>query len=304
MKSPLNFPACRVGALARSAAVVAMLAFAALPVARAQKVFASPEAAMAAFGDAVATNDDEALKTVLGANFRDFIPPVPEASRIHFLETWARSHSVRAVDDNHAEIAVGDDGWTLPIPVVKTNQGWQFDTPAGAEEMRVRRVGKNELAAIQAMLAICDAQAEYAQLSRNGKGVLAYASRLVSSPGKRDGLYWPTQAGEDPSPLGPAFVEGARLASPDGHEGYFYKLLTAQGPHAPGGAYSYRVGGKLFGGFAVIAWPARYQQTGIKTFIVSHDEQVYEQDLGPDSAAKAAAMKSFDPGPGWAKVAP
>jgi hypothetical protein len=134
--------------------------------------------------------------------------------------------------------------------------------------------------------------------------VLAYASRLTSSPGKHDGLYWPTQAGETPSPLGSAFVAAGRLASPDGYHGYFFKLLTAQGAHAPGGAYGYVVGGKLFGGFAVVAWPARYQETGIKTFIVSHDEQVYEQDLGPDSAAKAAAMKSFDPGPGWAKVAP
>lgn len=295
MKSPLRFGALSVGA-------ALVLSVAAIPAAHAQRVFESPDAAMAAFGDAVAINDDAALKSILGADFRNFIPPVPEESRVRFLATWARSHSIKPVDDKHVEIAVGDDGWTLPIPIVKSAGGWQFDTRAGAEEMRVRRIGKNELAAIQTMLAICDAQAEYAQRENDGKGVLAYAAKLSSSPGKRDGLYWPTKAGEEPSPLGPAFVTVARPASPDGYNGYFYKLLTEQGPNAPGGAYNYLVRGKLFGGFAVIAWPARYQETGIKTFMVSHDEQVYEQDLGPDTAAKAAAVKSFDPGPGWTKV--
>ncbi|HTT11667.1 MAG TPA: DUF2950 domain-containing protein [Burkholderiaceae bacterium] len=303
MKAPLFFAALPCARFVLSVAACAALGFGA-PAARAQKVFESPDAAMTAFGEAVATNNDEGLKSVLGADFRDFIPPVPEESRLRFLSSWARAHSIKTVDDTHAEIAVGDDGWTLPIPIVKTAKGWQFDPPAGAEEMRVRRIGKNELAAIQTMLAICDAQAEYAQMNRDGKGVLAYASRLTSSPGKRDGLYWPTQSGEPPSPLGPAFVAAGRLASPDGYNGYFYKLLVAQGSHAPGGAYSYVVGGKLFGGFAVIAWPARYQETGIKTFIVSHDEQVYEQDLGPGTAAKAAAIRSFDPGPGWSKVSP
>jgi hypothetical protein len=280
------------------------LAFVAMNSAYAQKIFESPDAAMAAFGDAVASNSDTALQSILGANFQKFIPPIPEESRIRFLSAWARSRSIKTVDDTHAEIAVGDDGWTLPIPLVKSAKGWQFDTRAGAEEMRVRRIGKNELAAIQTMLAICDAQAEYAQKNSSGKGLVTYAAKLTSSPGKRDGLYWPTGAGEEPSPLGPAFLDAARLASPEGYNGYFYKLLTQQGSHAPGGTYNYLVRGKLFGGFAVIAWPARYQDTGIKSFIVSHDEQIYEQDLGPDTAAKAQGIKSFDPGPGWEKVAP
>ena len=304
MTSLLSTALSRLATFALPVVAALFLALGVAPAAHAQKTFDSPEAAMAAFGDAVATNSDEALKTILGADFRNFIPPVPEASRIRFLESWARAHAIKPVDDTHAQIAVGDDGWTLPIPLVKSAKGWQFDTPAGAEEMRVRRIGKNELATIQAMLAICDAQAEYAQRDREGKSVLAYASKLASSPGKHDGLYWPTKPGETESPLGPGFVDGARMASPDGHNGYFYRLLTQQGKNAPGGTYNYLVNGKLFGGFAVIAWPARYRETGIKSFIVSHDEQVFEQDLGPDTAAKAAAIKSFDPGPGWAKVAP
>jgi hypothetical protein len=304
MKSVLSLAASRLVTLALSVAAAVALVFGVTPDAHAQKTFDAPDAAMAAFGDALATNSDEAMKSILGADFRNFIPPVPEASRIRFLESWARSHAIKPVDENHAAIAVGDDGWTLPTPLVKSAKGWQFDTRAGAEEMRVRRIGKNELATIQTMLAICDAQAEYAQRDREGKSVLAYAARLASSPGKRDGLYWPTKPGEASSPLGPAFVDGARMASPDGYNGYLYKLLTQQGAHAPGGAYNYLVNGKLFGGFAVIAWPARYQETGIKSFLVSHDEQVYEQDLGPDTAAKAAAIKSFDPGPGWTKVSP
>jgi hypothetical protein len=296
--------ASRLRSFAFSVAAAFALAFVGIGSAYAQKSFESPAAAMAEFGDALASNSDAALQAILGARFREFIPPIPEESRIRFLSAWARSHSIKAVDDTHAEIAVGDDGWTLPIPLVKSAKGWQFDTRAGAEEMRVRRIGRNELATIQTMLAICDAQAEYAQKNSSGKGLVTYAAKLTSSPGKRDGLYWPTAAGEQPSPLGPAFLDAARMASPDGYNGYFYKLLTQQGSHAPGGAYNYLVRGRLFGGFAVIAWPARYQDTGIKSFIVSHDEQIYEQDLGSDTAAKAQAIKSFDPGPGWTKVTP
>ena len=193
----------------------------------------------------------------------------------------------------------------MPIPLVKSAQGWHFDTRAGVEEMRLRRIGRNELAVIQTMLAIYDAQREYAETDHDGSGVLAYATKLSSSPGKHDGLYWPTGSDDKPSPLGPAFMTaGARNAGQAGYHGYHYKLLTSQGPHAPGGAYDYVAHGKLFGGFAVIAWPVRYGDTGIKSFMVSHDGQVYERDLGPDGAKKAAAMKSFDPGPGWTKVSP
>lgn len=271
--------------------------------AHAQKIFSSPQAAMDAFGDAVVKDREDALRTIFGNDFRDLIPPVDAKVRDVFVAEWAKSHAIEATDATHAHIAVGDDGWTFPIPLVKTDKGWHFDTRSGAEVMRLRRIGRNELAVIQTMLAIYDAQRDYAQTNHDGEGVLAYASKLVSSPGKRDGLYWPTGQDEPPSPLGEAFVDASsRNAQNTGYYGYHFKLLESQGVHAPGGAYDYVVRGKLFGGFAVIAWPVRYGTTGIKSFMVSHAGQVYERDLGPQGAEKAEATKSFDPGPGWSKV--
>jgi Protein of unknown function (DUF2950) len=258
---------------------------------------------MNAFGDAVLKNREDALRAIFGDDFRELIPPIGAQVRDTFVAHWARSHAIKPMDSRHASIAVGDDGWTFPIPLVKTDQGWHFDTRAGAEVMRARRIGRNELAVIQTMLVIYDAQREYAQTNHDGEGVLAYASTMVSSPGKHDGLYWPTGPDDNPSPLGEAFVDASsRNAQNAGYYGYHYKLLESQGSHAPGGAYDYVVRDKLFGGFAIIAWPVKYGDTGIKTFMVSHAGQVYQRDLGPESAAKAEATKSFDPGPGWSKV--
>jgi Protein of unknown function (DUF2950) len=307
MKSSLRFLAARLVATGSSVALALALCLGAPSAAFAQKDFKSPEAAMTEFGDAVATNDEAGLRALLGENFRDLIPPVGEDIRHRFLAEWKTSHAIQPVNSNHVDIAVGNDGWTLPIPLVKTSKGWHFDTLAGAEEMRLRRIGRNELAVIQTMLAVYDAQREYAEKDHDGSGVLAYATKLSSSPGKQDGLYWPTGPDEKPSPLGEAFVTaGTRNANAGqpGYYGYHYKLLTSQGPHAPGGAYSYLVRGKLFGGFAVVAWPVRYGNTGIRSFMVSHAGQVYSRDLGPEGAKKAAAMTSFDPGPEWTKESP
>lgn len=306
MKSPLRFLAARLASIGASVLLMLALCLAA-PSAYAQKNFKTPEEAMTAFGNAVTNGDEAALRTLLGANFRELIPPAGTEIRNRFLTAWATSHAIQETDSARADIAVGNDGWTFPIPLVKSANGWHFDTLAGVEEMRVRRIGRNELSVIQTMLAIYDAQREYAETDHDGSGVLAYARKLKSSPGKRDGLYWPTGPDDKPSPLGVAFAkEGARKAQAGqaGYYGYHYKLLTSQGPHAPGGAYDYVAHGKLFGGFAVIAWPVLYGNTGIKSFMVSHAGQVYERDLGPDGAAKAAAMQSFDPGPGWEKVSP
>ncbi|WP_415764042.1 DUF2950 domain-containing protein [Paraburkholderia sp. J10-1] len=293
-------------AAAAAAIAIALMAYAPRPCfAAGQSTFSTPDAAMAAFGNAVAGNDEAELRTLFGADFRQLIPPVGAELRDKFLSEWKVSHTIQDTDANHAAIAVGDDGWTFPIPLVKTAHGWHFDTQAGVEEMRVRRIGRNELAVMQTMLAIYDAQREYAQAYHDGSDMLVYASKLASSPGKQDGLYWPTDADQAPSPLGVAFATaGARNTENAGYYGYHYKLLTSQGPHAPGGAYNYMAHGKLFGGFGVVAWPVRYGDTGIKTFMVSHDGQVYERDLGPDGAAKAEAMTSFDPGPGWSKASP
>jgi hypothetical protein len=259
---------------------------------------------MEAFGNAVATSDERAMAGLLGDEFRALIPPVGAEARFRFLGAWAQSHAVRPEGRFKASIAVGDDGWTLPIPLVRTAEGWRFDTGAGAEEVRVRRIGRNERAVMQVMLAIYDAQKEYALKDRDGDGVLQYAARFPSSPGRRDGLFWPAKAGEEPSPLGPAVAQaraagGGREA---GYYGYRYKILTAQGEQAPGGAFDYIVNGRMIGGFAAAAWPVRYGDTGVMTFMVSHDGVLYEKDLGSDSAARAKAMTRFDPDAGWRKA--
>ena len=290
-----------------SLAAAFALLFAVAPAALAQqKTFPSPEAAMNAFGDALATNDEDAMKALLGADYRTLIPPAGAELRYRFLAAWAKSHAIKQEGDAKAIVAVGNDGWTLPVPIVKTAHGWRFDTRAGADEMRVRRIGRNELAVMQVLLAIYDAEKEYARQDRNGDGVLQYAARFASSPGKRDGLYWPTKAGEAQSPLGPA-VAAARAAGTGGETGYYgyrYKILTSQGKNAPGGAYDYVARGRMIGGFAVVAWPVKYGDTGVMTFIVSHDGALYQKDLGPDTAARASAITRFDPDPTWQKVEP
>ena len=266
--------------------------------------FPSAEQAMAAFGDAVATSDDDAMKGLLGTDYHALIPPVGAEARYRFLAAWARSHAIRPAGESKAYVAVGDDGWTLPIPIVRDARGWRFDTRAGAEEMRLRRIGRNELSVMQVMLAIVDAQKEYARLDPNGDGVLEYARRFGSSPGKRDGLYWPARAGEPSSPLGPAFAAArqAQAAGEQGYYGYRYRLLTAQGKNAPGGAFDYVAGGRMIGGFAVVAWPVKYGDTGVMTFMVNHDGVVFEKDLGRDTAQRAAAIARFDPDPSWRKA--
>ena len=276
------------------------------PAALGQKAFATPEAAMDAFGDAVARSDDEALRTVLGADFRRFIPPVGDDLRLRFLAAWAKAHAVKRESDAQAMVAVGDDGWTLPIPIVGSAQGWKFDARAAAEEMRIRRIGRNELAVMQTMLAIYDAQMEYAMADRDGNGVREYAGRFESSAGKRDGLYWPAKAGEPASPLGPllATAQAAGGSRNEGYYGYRYRLLNAQGRNAPGGAYDYTVRGRKIGGFAAVAWPVKYGETGVMTFMVSHDGVIYERDLGPNTAALAGALVRFDPDSTWTKVDP
>ncbi|GAA7759124.1 MULTISPECIES: DUF2950 domain-containing protein [Cupriavidus] len=284
-------------------AVPLMLTLGLVPAAHAQKSFATPEAAMNAFGDAVTTSNDTAIDAIFGNQARRLIPPLGAEIRYKFLSAWSQSHSIQKQDDNTARIAVGNDGWTMPIPLVRRNGQWQFDTQAGLTEIRLRRIGRNELSTIQTMLAVYDAQREYASTDHSGDGMLVYAAHLVSSPGKRDGLYWPTSAGEPESPLGSAFLRAVgRNASAEGYNGYRFKLLTSQGPAAPGGQYNYLVNGRLFGGFAVLAWPVKYGETGIKSFIVNHEGQVYERDLGKNTSARADGIQSFDPVPGWSKV--
>ena len=198
------------------------------------------------------------------------------------------------------QLAVGKEAWVLPVPLAKVDGGWAFDLEAGEPELRARRIGRNELDAVQATLAYVDAQDEYAGMDRDGDGVLEYAQKFVSSDGAQDGLYWEAAEGEPPSPLGPLFGDD----TPEGvWHGYHYRILTAQGPSAPRGAYDYRLGENMSRGFALVAWPARYADSGVMSFIVSHDGEVFEKDLGPDGDKVARAMTVFDPDSSWEEVA-
>jgi hypothetical protein len=281
--------------------VAAALAFPA--PARAQQAFASPEAAAKALVDAIATSDADALRKVLGADWKRYIPTadIDQEDVYAFLAAHAKSNKVLRDGADKARLAVGPSDWTLPIPIVQQGGVWRFDTRAGADEMRTRRIGRNELAAVQGALAYYDAQKEYATADRNGDGVLEYAQLIISTPGRRDGLYWAALAGEPESPLGPLFGDDG---PGDGYNGYRFRILKAQGPNARGGAYDYRIRGRMTGGFALVAWPVKYGDTGVMTFIVNHDGQVFEKDLGPGTDAAARAMTRFDPDKSWQKVAP
>ncbi len=278
-------------------ALVFALVTAPVAVASEQQRFASPEAAADAFGNAVVTSDMPAMRTILGPDMRRYIPPQNDEATLRFLEAWAKGHKVVAAGPDKALLEVGTDGWTLPIPIVKAGAGWRFDTKAGAEEMRIRRIGRNELAAEQVILAIYDAQREYA--TRNPDG--AYAPKIASAPGRKDGLYWKTGAGENPSPLGQLVAEAQTkgYAKGSGYHGYHYRILTAQGPHAAGGAFDYQIRGKMIGGFAIVAWPVKYGDTGVMTFMTNYNGVVYQKDLGPQTAEKVHAIKRFDPDDTW-----
>ena len=281
-------------------AAAALAAAAALmpSLASAQKAFPTPEAAANAFIDAVATNDDAAKREILGADYRRFVPPesVDAEDRTAFLYASSKGRKVIADGPEMAHLSVGAGGWTLPVPIMKTAKGWSFDVKAGAEEMRLRRIGRNELDAMQALLAFFDAQKEYAEADRNGDGFVEYAQRFASTPGKRDGLIWPN----DPaSPLGPLYGNDAK----DGiFHGYRFRILKAQGPDARGGTRDFVVNGRMTLGFAGVAWPAKWNDTGVMTFMVSHDGRVYQKNLGPGTDAAARAMTRFNPDKSWQPV--
>jgi hypothetical protein len=227
-----------------------------------------------------------------------------------FLAAYDRKNAI-AKDGDKAWLVIGDD-WPFPAPIVKKGDKWAFDGAAGRSEVTHRRVGQNELDTIQTLLAVVDAQREYAANDPDKNGFHDYARFFVSKEGKRDGLYWPTKAGEPQSPLGPlvgvAAGQGYKGQPKQGANvplnGYHYKILTSQGKAAPGGAYNYVVKDKLIGGFGVVAYPSKYGVSGVMSFIVNHDGVVYEADLGEATAKTVAAMMRFDPGKGWKKVAP
>ena len=273
------------------------------PLALGQQVYPSPEAAADALVDGIARHDWDAVRTVVGADGEKYLPTgrVSEEDITNFLSAWAAAHQVVPAGADKAFLGAGKNGWTLPIPIVKTAGGWRFDAKGAPDEMRTRRIGRNELAAIQTVLAYTDAQEEYYRLDRNGDGVKEYAQKALSTAGKRDGLYWASLPGEAESPAGPAFAD-AKVGQP--YHGYAYRILTAQGKDAPGGAKSYVKNGRMTEGYALIAWPAKYDDTGVMTFIVSRDGVVYQKNLGPGTDAAARAIAAYNPDSTWTKVTP
>jgi hypothetical protein len=272
----------------------------------AQRTFATPDQGADALTKALRDNDDRTIAAIMGAGWRDFVPGTKEEEdrqRANFLKSWDEEHKVVLNDrSDRAIVEVGKTGYIMPIPLVKEAAGWRFDAKAGRAEIQARYIGRNELTAVQTLLAIGDAERDYAALDPMKTGSPAYARRLLSSPGSKDGLYWPTEPGQPESPLG-ALVAHAQVDVKEAgsYYGYHYRLLYGQGPDAPGGAYSYLVNGRMIGGFAAIAWPVKYGDTGVMTFIVSYSGQVYEQDFGPDTAQRAGNIAVFNPDSKWQK---
>ncbi len=263
---------------------------------RGQMVFAEAEDAANSFTEALRTRDQNRSEKLLGADGLTW-DRIDEEDVDHYLKAWDKFHTLLPQGENKVLIAIGEGKWTMPIPITKGPSGWYFDMEEGLERIRIRQIGRNELATMQVVLAYYDAQMEYALQDRNGNGFLEYAQKLKSTPGTTDGLFWENEEGETVSPLGPLMADDGSGA---GYHGYHYRILHAQGESAKGGAYSYLLGDNMRAGFALVAWPAEYGESGVMSFIVSHSGIVYEQNLGPEGAEVAKAMTSYNPEEGWA----
>jgi len=286
------------------------------------RTFATPTEGFMALVDAARSNDVPAIEAILGPGSRDVVesgdPVADKLSLDNFLAAYDMKSNIVSTSTRTSALQIGDDNWELPIPLVQQNGRWHFDLAAGRDEIVNRRIGRNELNAIQASLAFVDAQRDYASEDRTGDGILKYAQHFISTPGTKDGLYWPTADDQPPSPLGEIFAEASgdaylAVASnvqpstrpmPTPYYGYYYKILTSQGPSAPGGAYDYIVKGDMLGGFAMIAYPDDYDVSGVMTFMVNHEGVVYQKDLGPDTGDLAEEIKSFNPDNTWQRVQP
>ena len=279
------------------------------------ETFASPAEAVKALAAATKAGDHAALNAIFGPDVKDLLSGDPKQDALEFASFAALigqySRLVQKADDRFV-LNLGDQNWPFPIPLVKKAGAWSFDTAAGKEEILNRRIGEDELNAIGVCRTYLAAQREYASVDRNSDGVLEFARRLRSTPGHQDGLYWPAAPGEDPSPFGPLIAEvhsegyGGKTAEgePQPFKGYRFKILTAQGASAPGGAYDYFINGRLIAGFALVAYPAHWGESGVMTFIVNQWGKVYQRNLGDQSAAVAVAMTEFDPDPDWKAVSP
>jgi hypothetical protein len=278
-----------------------------------QRTFESPEEAAKALVDAARNNDKKELGAILGPGSQSLISSgdkvADKAGRERFVKKYEEKNSIEQTGDK-AILSVGSQGYPLPIPLIKKGDFWVYDTKAGKEEIINRRIGRNELNAIDVLREYVVAQREYACKDRNGDGVLEYAQKLVSGRNDHDGLFWKTKEGEEESPFGPFIARAAKEGykgktggeKPSPYHGYFYRVLKAQGENAKGGKRSYVVNNNMILGFAMVAYPARYGSSGVMTLIVNQDGEVYERDFGRDTAKVAEAMTEYDPDKNWKKV--
>ncbi|MEZ5582747.1 MAG: DUF2950 domain-containing protein [Candidatus Competibacteraceae bacterium] len=275
-----------------------------------QQHFNSPEEAVQALLKAVANDDIDTLFKIFGEEGKSVIDSGDEQAdreaRRNFNEAAQQLMRLDELDENRRELVVGEDEWPFPIPLVKEASGWRFDTAAGVDELINRRIGRNELEAIAMLRALADAQSEYAGVDRDGDQVLEYAQRLVSSPGQRDGLYWPDESEDDLSPIGPYlqdagdYFEGRTKGDP--WYGYYFRILTRQGANPPGGAYDYVINGNMIAGFALLAFPAKYGDSGIMTFMISHQGVMYQKDLGEKTDETVKSINEYNPDDSWQPV--
>jgi len=271
-----------------------------------QTEFASPQTAVDALVAAARADRAGALIRMLGPGSAKLVDSgdrvADRAGRARFVAAYQQQHTIEKTDDK-ATLLVGNDQWPLPIAIVRQGKLWHFDAKSAEQEILARRIGRNELNVIEVCRAYVEAQREYATQDRNGDGILEYAQKFRSAKGKHDGLYWESKPGEPESPVGPlvaaAHAEGYQVQP---YHGYYYRILTTQGKDAPGGAYDYIAKGHMIGGFALIAFPAKWGDSGIITFIVGRDGVVYEKNLGPDTLALARKITVFDPDPSWKKT--
>jgi len=276
-----------------------------------QQHFRSPKAGLRTLIEAARTHDHDRLLAIFGPDAADLVfsgdDVADRKALAHFVtETKERTKLVKD-GDTTVIIHIGKDDASFPIPLVKDDGGWRFDTAAGKEEILNRRIGRNELNTIAVCHAYVDAQRDYASKIRNGAGVREYAQKFHSTPGKEDGLYWEVSANEKQSPMGPlvamatseGYAHKDAAAEPMPYHGYFFRILTAQGPHAPQGAHSYIVNGHMIGGFALVAYPAQYGSSGVMTFVVNQLGIVFQKDLGNKTAEIAATMTQYDPDDSW-----
>jgi hypothetical protein len=283
-----------------------------LPAAEVHRLFPTPEAAVGALSSAVSATNRAALADLFGPAAEQLVNPdqVQGAAELaDFTEAFTVMHRLTPVTERKVVLEIGAGAWPFPIPLVQGTGGWHFDTQAGVEEVLNRRIGRNELEVLRVVRGYVEAQREYAARDRDGDGVLEYAPRIHSSPGQTDGLYWDPAVNGEISPLGPFFAQARAegysqrtLTTAQGlrpFHGYVYRILTRQGKHAPGGRHSYIINGNMIAGFALITWPVAYGETGIMTFMVNQQGRVYQRDLGPKTGKTAAALRTYDPGPGW-----